>query len=98
LESHISDSSDDFNSVTSGDVTSGTFDDLTSGHIGDVMAEMEDEPDLENEEAAGNGDGDGDGEEAKTVVGRLRALQSVTIFVQVTIFFNLRKYLLGNGE
>jgi hypothetical protein len=90
LESHISDTSDDLNSVTSGDVTSGTFDDLTSGHIGDVMAEMEDEPDLENEEAAGNGDGDS--EEAKTVVGRLRALQSVTIFVQVTIFLNLRKY------
>ncbi len=85
MESHISDTSDDFNSVTSGDVTSGTFDDLTSGHIGDVMAEMEDEPD---EEAAGDGNGDGDGEEAKTVVGRLRALQSVTIFVQVARFFN----------
>ena len=38
---------------------------------------MEDEPDLEND----------DSEDVKSVVGRLRALQSVTIFVQVKNVF-----------
>ena len=55
----------------------GSDNDDNAGDIGDVMAEMEDEPDLEHESVAEGAEG------GRSVVGRLRSLQSVSIFVQV---------------
>lgn len=59
------------------DMSVGSDTDDNVGDIGDVMAEMEDEPDLENESTVEDSEG------GKGVVGRIRAMQSVSIFIQV---------------